>query len=363
MTAGTGPAPPLEIGDYATNFNLPDERGRPFVLRADHIVGRQVLLAFTPAEVDEEALRALGKTAAELKDLGAVTVVIRPAAPPDNAALLRRLDLPIRAVSDREGRLRQVYGLASLSGTRFVLLSPNQRIQAIETTPAPLLERLRRAAAHRQDVPAMRHPPVLLVPEVLSRAECRLLIDLCEAPGWPLRTPGDHLREKSNYKIEMNDYGRVDRMDFVLQDLETVRLLDLRVGRRVIPEIGKAFQYPVTKRERFHIARYEGARGGFQHGHRDNPTPELAHRRFALSLNLNTEEYEGGALRFPEYGGHRYRAETGTAIIFSSSLFHEVLEVTSGRRYVLLSHLYGTDARGQGPNPGIRPASGSTTGL
>ena len=110
----------------------------------------------------------------------------------------------------------------------------------------------------------------------------------------------------------------------------------------------------MTKRERLHIARYEGARGGFQNGHRDNPTPELAHRRFALSLNLNTEEYEGGALRFPEYGAQLYRAETGSALVFSSSLLHEVLEVTSGRRYVLLSHLYGAD--GQAGRPAARPA-------
>ena len=103
------------------------------------------------------------------------------------------------------------------------------------------------------------------------------------------------------------------RVDYVLQDPDTLRWLDQRIHRRVLPEILKAFQYRVTKRERFHIARYGGARGGFQHGHRDNPTPELAHRRFALSLNLNTEEYEGGALRFPEYGGQRYRAETGSA--------------------------------------------------
>jgi predicted 2-oxoglutarate/Fe(II)-dependent dioxygenase YbiX len=159
------------------------------------------------------------------------------------------------------------------------------------------------------------------------------------------------MQEKGNYKIEVNDYGRVDRVDYVVQDAETTRFLDTRMARRVIPEIRKAFQYPVTKRERFHIARYEGARGGFQHGHRDNPTPELAHRRFALSLNLNADEYEGGALRFPEYGEQRYRAETGSALIFSSSLLHEVLEVISGHRFVLLSHFYGADSGAQPAQP------------
>jgi peroxiredoxin/predicted 2-oxoglutarate/Fe(II)-dependent dioxygenase YbiX len=353
MAALLAAPPPPEVGDYAPNFQLPDEKGKSFILRADQVAGRPLLLAFSPPEPDGAALRELRTAAAELKDAGALALLVRDAVPPENAALLQRLELPIRALSDPQGKLRQLYGLPE-GGTVFVLLSPNQRIQAVEAELEPVLERLRREAARRQSALASPHPPVLVVPEALSRAECRRLIALCEAPGWPTRGVGDHLQEKGNYKIEINDYGRVDRVDFVVQDADTVRWIDMRLGRRVIPEILKAFQYRVTKRERFHIARYEGARGGFQHGHRDNPTPELAHRRFALSLNLNTEEYEGGALRFPEYGAQRYRAETGSALVFSSSLLHEVLEVTSGRRYVLLSHLYGADS--QTGRPLAKPA-------
>lgn len=351
MTSATVAAQRPEVGDFAPNFHLPDETGKPVILRADRVAGRPVLLAFAPAEPDPAALAPLRAAGAELKEMGAVALLVRDAAPPDNKALLAQLELPVRAISDPNGKLRQAYGLDGASGIRFVLLSPNQRIQAVEPELAPVLERLRREAARREDVAARPHPPVLVVPEALSRAECRKLIELCESPGWPTRSVADHMREKGNYKIEINDYGRVDRVDFVVQEAETVRWLDQRIHRRVLPEILKAFQYRVTKRERFHIARYEGARGGFQHGHRDNPTPELAHRRFALSLNLNTDEYEGGALRFPEYGAQRYRAETGSALVFSSSLLHEVLEVTSGRRYVLLSHLYGADSQTGGPAP------------
>ena len=354
MAAQLASSPPPEIGDYAPNFQLPDERGKPFILRADQVAGRPVLLAFSPPEPEPAALQELRSAAAELADAAAVGLLVRDAPPRENAALLERHGLSFRAISDPGGRLRQVYGLDRATGTRFVLLSPNQRIQMVEAALGPVLERVRAEAARREEVTARPHPPVLLVPEALSRAECRTLIDLCESPGWPTSGVGDHLQEKGNYKIEINDYGRVDRVDFVVQEAETVRWIDMRLGRRVIPEIAKAFQYRVTRRERFHIARYEGARGGFQHGHRDNPTPDLAHRRFALSLNLNTEEYEGGALRFPEYGAQRYRAETGSALVFSSSLLHEVLEVTSGRRYVLLSHLYGSD--GQTGRTATRPA-------
>ena len=60
-----------------------------------------------------------------------------------------------------------------------------------------------------------------------------------------------------------------------------------------------------------------------------------------MSINLNTEEFEGGELVFPEFGNRRYRPETGAAIVFSSSLLHEALQVTKGRRFVFLAFLFG----------------------
>ena len=67
--------------------------------------------------------------------------------------------------------------------------------------------------------------------------------------------------------------------------------------------------------------------------------PSLKDRRFALTLNLNTEEYEGGELIFPEYGPHKYRPSSGGAVVFSCSLLHEALPVTKGRRFALLTFL------------------------
>src|SRR5215218_10306224 len=76
---------------------------------------------------------------------------------------------------------------------------------------------------------------------------------------------------------------------------------------------------------------------------RDNLSPATAHRRFALTLNLN-DGYQGGQLRFPEYGPELYRPAPGAALLFSCSHLHEVLEVTAGRRFVLLSFLFGDEA-------------------
>ena len=68
-----------------------------------------------------------------------------------------------------------------------------------------------------------------------------------------------------------------------------------------------------------------------------------SHRVFALTLNLN-DDYEGGQLRFPEYGNHLYRPDAGAALVFSCAHLHEVVDVTEGRRFVLLSFLSGGPA-------------------
>ena len=85
--------------------------------------------------------------------------------------------------------------------------------------------------------------------------------------------------------------------------------------------------------------RYDSEEGGFFRPHRDNVVPDMAHRRFAMTLNLNTEDYEGGDLRFPEYGPDLYRPGTGDAVIFSCSLLHEAMDVTKGERFTLLSFI------------------------
>ena len=74
-------------------------------------------------------------------------------------------------------------------------------------------------------------------------------------------------------------------------------------------------------------------------GHRDNTSPATAYRRFALSMALN-EDFEGGAIVFKEFSPRGYSPPAGTAIVFSSSLLHEVEETTRGVRYNLISHFF-----------------------
>jgi predicted 2-oxoglutarate/Fe(II)-dependent dioxygenase YbiX len=117
-----------------------------------------------------------------------------------------------------------------------------------------------------------------------------------------------------------------------------------------MPEVRKAFAFRATRFEGFKIACYDAAEGGHFRAHRDNLSPSTEHRRFALSLNLN-EGYEGGHLRFPEYGAYLYRPGAGGAVVFSGSHLHEALPVTRGKRYVLLSFLFGEGDRRPGSFP------------
>ena len=95
--------------------------------------------------------------------------------------------------------------------------------------------------------------------------------------------------------------------------------------------------------ERYLVAGYEGeigeGGGGWFRPHNDNTTRGTAHRRFAITIALN-DDYEGGGLRFPEFGPRVYNAPVGGAVVFSCSLLHEAMPVTAGKRFCLLPFVY-----------------------
>ena len=63
------------------------------------------------------------------------------------------------------------------------------------------------------------------------------------------------------------------------------------------------------------------------------------HRRFAVSINLN-DDYDGGDLRFPEFGPRTYRPPPGGACVFSCSVLHEATSVTRGERFAFLPFMH-----------------------
>ena len=132
---------------------------------------------------------------------------------------------------------------------------------------------------------------------------------------------------------------RRQRRDCIVEDESLKQAIVASVRRRLDPAIRHAFQFAATRMERYLVACYEAGAGHFR-PHRDNTTLGTAHRKFAVTINLNPDDYEGGDLRFPEFGRRTYRAPTGGAIVFSCSLLHEATPVTRGRRFAFLPFLY-----------------------
>ena len=178
--------------------------------------------------------------------------------------------------------------------------------------------------------------PVLTIPNVLSRADCQALIARWHEMG---NTPGKVTSLVHGEQVERVYESLKKRRDHRLSDPVVLRPLLALIARRLAPELDKAFHYRAFKFDRVLIACYDAERGDYFRRHRDNQTPTTATRRFALTLNLNSEDYEGGELIFPEYGDYRYKPATGAAVLFSCSLLHEALPVTVGQRFALLSFL------------------------
>ncbi|WP_439859301.1 2OG-Fe(II) oxygenase [Pseudomonas sp. MBLB4136] len=190
--------------------------------------------------------------------------------------------------------------------------------------------------------PATVQAPVLVLPRVFEPKLCRALIDYYQAQGGE---PSGFMQDRDGKTVMVLGQDHKSRRDCTLED-EVLRLAcQRRIHDRLVPQIHRAFQFQVTRMERYLIGCYDAGEQGHFRPHRDNTTKGTAHRRFAVSLFLNTGEYEGGQLRFPEFGPALYSAPPGGAVVFSCSLLHEATEVTRGQRYMFLPFLYDEPAR------------------
>ena len=334
------PAGAPGVGDIAPDFALVADSGATIDPAADQWAGRFMLFVFLPPT--PAPLPGLAAQQDALAAAGLTVFVIARARRSQLVGLKQRVGLAAPLLADAEGTVARLYGCGDGGA---VLLRPNRHILARLALDRPDLAAAAIAATEAAQAARRNplcHPPIIMVPDVLSRADCQRLITLYTMTGQRFVEPGHNVQDiATDYKMRIPDYGRKDRIDHWMVAAEPNALVDSRLRSRLFPEIKKAFQYNITRRERYRIGCYEGERGGEAHGHRDNTAAVVAHRRFACSINLNSEEFEGGGLRYPEYGDQEYRPATGEAIVFSSSILHEVLHVTAGRRYVLLAFLYG----------------------
>jgi predicted 2-oxoglutarate/Fe(II)-dependent dioxygenase YbiX len=334
-----GWAPPFAAGDPAPWFEAATPSSPHFHFSTT--VGRYVLLGFMPppGAARDAAFKAFSAHRGLFDDVRlSAFLVLR-----DTESIGQARDQPpgLRWFLDADGRVGGLYGALDPRGGEhpfWLLLDPSHRVLgafAIDDA-AGLFARIETLPAVADYAGVELYAPVLIAPRVFEADLCRRLIDLYEAEGG---APSGVMRDIDGRTVGvMDDFKR--RRDVLVADPDLQRQLLARISRRLIPEIARVFQFEATRLERYLVACYDAAEGGFFRPHRDNETLGTAHRKFAVSINLNAEDFEGGDLRFPEFGPRTYRPPTGGAVVFSCALQHEATRVTRGRRYAFLPFLY-----------------------
>ena len=313
--------------------------------------GRYVLLGFlgTPAPASEPFDAKLGELLCHrprFKEDSMVCYGIL-AAPPPPGSLYWLIDNPaLMFLADYDGALAARFGLGDTYGT--VILDPLLRIIDFIPQDAPGGHALALSMALGALPPLDRylerqaHPPILVVPRALDLGFCADLVAYYNAEGG---VDSGFMLDRGGVTSTVTNHALKRRSDVVIRDPELVTRLRSYLVRRILPEVEKAFSFKATRMDRYLVTHYPSDGGGHFFRHRDNLNAGARHRRFALSINLNDPQtdFEGGAVRFPEYSATRYRAAAGTAVVFSCGLLHEVTAVTAGERYTFVAFLYGEE--------------------
>jgi predicted 2-oxoglutarate/Fe(II)-dependent dioxygenase YbiX len=322
----------IGVTSQAKLYSFESQAGRPVALIAARDVAVEglidVLAAFSAALPDFHALDAdvvvlFGDSASDVFEFALehpLPLTLVGNAAPFLQAIQFASELPEVIVLDRNARAVQTF-------------RPNEP-GALVAGALAALAGLPTEAPRDIVLPA----PVLILPNVLNRPLCAELIQLHRNSG--AFDSGFVSTDAEGNSVVKIDHSIKKRKDILLpRDNEINIQLSRLIMDRITFEVKRAFQADITHMDRLLISAYDDTGGHFKR-HRDDFPAKVAFRQFALSINLNTDDYEGGYLSFPEYNSHRYRAPTGAAVIFSAKVLHEVSAVTKGERYALLSFMH-----------------------
>ena len=325
-------------GEPAPWFRAPTPSNPEFIF--DTAAGRYVLLAFLPKAdqaASAEALRALAANQDQFDDERASAFVVTR----DEGTAATAQDMRgLRWFLDLDGAVSRLYGALAEDGAEhpmWLLLDPTLRVigRVRLGNPDMIFNFVRRLGPPGDHAGVPLHAPVLIAPRIFEPELCQRLIALHQADGG--RFTGV-MRDAGDRTVAVMD--ELKRRRDVLVEEETLRsTLRDRLERRLFPLMARALGFAVSEIERYLVSCYDAADEGVFHAHRDSTTFGTAHRKFACSLNLN-DDFEGGDLRFPEFGAKTYRPPLGGAVVFSCTLLHEATRVTQGRRYAFLPFFY-----------------------
>ena len=178
--------------------------------------------------------------------------------------------------------------------------------------------------------------PLLVVDSVLDFDLVDSLLAVADEVGWfrsPMIRPGPN-----GEAALVADTEAKARHDHPLADVALATRVSQTLVERLLPAVAMSFAFEPHSYEAIKIVRYDAGDGWFT-AHRDNVTPDAAHRKFAVTINLDAD-YSGGCLRFPEMSHALYKPRPGSAIVFACGLLHEVTPVTAGTRHALITFLW-----------------------
>ncbi len=339
--------PWYDIGDVAPSIPLQDEqgRGRP-ITRLAGAAGVFHILA--PADETSDGglavVESFARAAPRFEAIGTKPRIVRRASPVRNLAFGKKHDLGLEVLADEKGALAHNLNLGDRSVT--VIFDRISRLAAVlpvagDTSDAHV-EKVLSAAASIAPPEDMRvggpvQAPVMVVPDVIPpdlRAHLIAIYRANNAPSGFMEKQGAEMVLKFDEDVKRRRDHVVGSGSPLEQELRHI------FQRRVIPEITRSTHCALQGHEDFKIVRYSEDEQGFFKAHRDNTAPGSAGRKFAVTLNLNTGDYDGGHLVFPEYGNLGYLPRAGEAVVFSCALLHEARPVTRGERFALLTFLY-----------------------
>jgi len=305
--------------------------------------GRWILLAFV-GSLDQPRAQATVSTlvqqAASFTDDHLIIYIVL-SRPPENPLALLSLSGPVlKFIADYDGAIGAHYG--ANEQPRTIALDPMLRAIADITWDHP--------DGHDSVVSGLLHglpsvdnsagvpmtAPALIVPRVFDFPLCELLVNLYEKVGG---ADSGFMVDHDGKTATVAVHSKKRRQDMIIALPELRERIRERIVTRLLPAIELYFQYRATRMDRYIVSCYDSEIGGFFHRHRDNLNAGAEHRRFAVSLNLNSA-YEGCDLIFPEFGRRTYRAPAGGAIVFSCGALHEVTAIRKGKRYAFIPFLY-----------------------
>jgi predicted 2-oxoglutarate/Fe(II)-dependent dioxygenase YbiX len=318
---------PLSIGDLVPPIGLPSSTGKIFDLTHQAVAGYTMVLWLAGSHPDPAGLAQFAAILPQLHAFEAVGYAVA-AAPPGPS--------PSEAVSvlfDPQNLIAPPFGLI---GPGIVVYDADRRLAAVlpDRAFAAAVQVCERLFAATRPQTVQRQAPVLVLPGVIEPSLCAALIAYWER--------GDK-KSDAVATVDGRDYaapGVKKRLDVIVSDPALTATLQDRIIRRIAPEVAKAYQRRVGYLEVLRIGCYDASSGGYFRRHRDNATRFSAHRLFAITINLNTGQYQGGALRFPEYGRMVYAPDAGGAVVFSCALLHEAQPVTEGRRFGVFTFMH-----------------------